>query len=51
MYLEATKGVAATDLIADVPMASGNERMGYATQKPSCALGAHHKVLLVILAT
>ena len=34
MYLEATKGVAATDLIADVPMASGNERMGYATQKP-----------------
>ena len=34
MYLEATNGVAATDLITDVPMASGNERMGYATQKP-----------------
>ena len=38
MYLEATKGVAATDLIADVPMASGNERMGYATQKPTALL-------------
>ena len=34
VYLEATKGVASTDLITDVPMASGNERMGYATQKP-----------------
>ncbi len=33
-YLSATRGVAATDLIIDVPMASGNERMGYATQKP-----------------
>ena len=38
MYLEATNGVAATDLIADVPMASGNERMGYATQKPTALL-------------
>ena len=38
MYLEATKGVAATDLIADVPIASGNERMGYATQKPTALL-------------
>ena len=37
-YLEVTKGVAATDLILDVPMASGNERMGYATQKPVALL-------------
>ena len=37
-YLSATKGIAATDLIADVPMASGNERMGYATQKPTALL-------------
>ena len=33
-YLAATNGVAATDLIADIPMASGNERVGYPTQKP-----------------
>ena len=38
VYLEATSGVAATDLITDVPMASGNERMGYATQKPLALL-------------
>ena len=37
-YLAATKGIAATDLISDVPMASGNERMGYATQKPVALL-------------
>ena len=37
-YLAATRGVAATDLIADVTMASGNERMGYATQKPIALL-------------
>ena len=34
MHLAATKGVAATDLIIDVPMASGKERLGYPTQKP-----------------
>ena len=33
-YLAATKGIAATDLIADIPMASGRERVGYPTQKP-----------------
>ena len=33
-YLAATKGVAATDIVADIPMASGNERTGYPTQKP-----------------
>ena len=33
-YLSATKGKAASDLLADIPMASGNERTGYATQKP-----------------
>ena len=37
-YLEATQGVAATDLIVDIPMASGNERLGYATQKPLALL-------------
>ena len=37
-YLAATRGIAATDLIADVTMASGNERMGYATQKPIALL-------------
>ena len=37
-YLSATQGVAATDLIIDVPMASGHERMGYATQKPLALL-------------
>ena len=37
-YLTATKGIAATDLITDVPMASGRERMGYATQKPLALL-------------
>ena len=33
-YLAASKGVAATDLITEIPMASGNERVGYPTQKP-----------------
>ena len=33
-YLAATKGIAASDFITDVPMASGNEDMGYSTQKP-----------------
>ena len=33
-YLVATKGVAVTDIINDIPMASGNERLGYPTQKP-----------------
>ena len=37
-YLAATRGTAATDLIIDVPMASGKERMGYATQKPLALL-------------
>ena len=33
-YLSATNGIAASDFIADIPMASGNEDMGYSTQKP-----------------
>ena len=33
-YLAATRGVAAADIVADIPMASGNERTGYPTQKP-----------------
>ena len=33
-YLSATRGRAASDLLADIPMASGAERTGYATQKP-----------------
>ena len=33
-YLMATNGFAVTDLITDVPIASGKERMGYASQKP-----------------
>ena len=33
-YLSASRGTAATDFIADIPMASGNEDTGYATQKP-----------------
>ena len=33
-YLAATKGIAASDFITDIPMASGNEDMGYSTQKP-----------------
>ena len=33
-YLSATNGIAATDFIADIPMSSGNEDMGYSTQKP-----------------
>ena len=37
-YLAATKGIAATDLIVDIPMAAGKERMGYATQKPIALL-------------
>ena len=34
-YFEATNGIAITDLITDIPRASGNERMGYAIQKPA----------------
>ena len=37
-YLAATKGVACTDLILDIPMASGRERVGYPTQKPLALL-------------
>ena len=37
-YLQATKGVAATDFVADIPMASGNEKTGYPTQKPLALL-------------
>ena len=37
-YLSATQGIAATDLIADISMASGKERLGYATQKPIALL-------------
>ena len=37
-YLQATNGVAATDIIADIPMASGNEKTGYPTQKPLALL-------------
>ncbi len=33
-YLAATKGAAAADFIADIPMASSKEKTGYATQKP-----------------
>ena len=33
-YLAATKGIAATDVITDISMASGKERVGYPTQKP-----------------
>ena len=33
-YLAATKGNATTDFIADISMASGKEKTGYATQKP-----------------
>ena len=33
-YLSATNGIAATDFVADIPMASGNEDTGYSTQKP-----------------
>ena len=33
-YLAATKGSAAADFIENIPMASGNENTGYATQKP-----------------
>ena len=33
-YLSATRGIAATNFIGDIPMASGRERTGYATQKP-----------------
>ena len=33
-YLAATKGIAASDFITDIAMASGNEDMGYSTQKP-----------------
>ena len=41
-YLSATKGKAASDLLTDIPMASGNERTGYATQKTARAVRAHH---------
>ena len=37
-YLEATKGVASSDFIADLPMASGKERTDYPTQKPLALL-------------
>ena len=37
-YLSASRGIAATDLITDVSMASGRERMGYDTQKPRALL-------------
>ena len=33
-YLAASRGIACTDFISDIPMASGRERTGYATQKP-----------------
>ena len=33
-YLAATSGVAATDFVSDISMTSGNEKTGYATQKP-----------------
>ena len=33
-YLAATKGIAATDIVNDIPMASGKERYGWPTQKP-----------------
>ena len=33
-YLAATKGIASTDFIADIPMVSGREKTGYKTQKP-----------------
>ena len=37
-YLQATQGIAATDIVADVPMASGKEKIGYPTQKPLALL-------------
>ena len=37
-YLSATKGIAATDFVGDIPMASGRERTGYPTQKPLALL-------------
>ena len=37
-YLSASRGVAATDLVSDIRMASGNERTGYPTQKPLALL-------------
>ena len=37
-YLRATQGIAATDIVADIPMASGKERTGYPTQKPLALL-------------
>ena len=37
-YHSATKGIASTDFIADIPMASGRERTGYPTQKPLALL-------------
>jgi 5-methylcytosine-specific restriction endonuclease McrA len=41
-YLSATKGIAATDFIADIAMAAGNEATGYATQKP---LGLYERII------
>ena len=37
-YLQATKGIAATNIVADIPMASGKEKIGYPTQKPLALL-------------
>ena len=37
-YLQATKGIAASDIVADIPMASSGERTGYPTQKPIALL-------------
>ena len=34
-HFEATEGIAITDLVTDIPRASGNERMGYVMQKPT----------------
>ena len=37
-YFEATDGIAITDLVTDIPRATGNERMGYAMQKPAALI-------------
>ena len=37
-YLQATKGIAASDIVVDIPTASGNEKTGYPTQKPLALL-------------
>ena len=41
-YLSATNGIAATDFITDIPMASGNQDTGYSTQKP---LGLYKRII------